>query len=352
MPSLRGKPAPLHLCGLFLLDPDSVAKMDEAPASAVFAQARMSAIHKAQDRLKKTGKAPPNLLPKLLDLLSGCPDSPELDLLRRASVGDAVALVEANALGPWAYRRAGMQWASATVLELLDFFVDIERRSSPVEALLARKQFEAAARAIQSDQVLHRVAPEAVPLLVDHHDTLRFSIVGAIRVLVAQLALLEHLRVKAGREQPDLGFLLVGRSEKVGPGGRFIAWLKGYLGAASISGLLDLQVRAEQPIDEATWKRWHSGAVFPSERRLHAFVVPVLEGLTEADRDARYEAIAARFWAARRLHHARHLICRLRASGDEQLGRFMGAPESADQWLASTLDEWRSYWRQTGALPT
>ena len=197
----RGRPTPLRLGGLFLFHPETVAKMDEVALSAAFAHAGQGALYKAIQRAQ-SGQLPDAAANKLLDRILHLTEDrpgPLANSLAAARDGDAAALLALEHAGPWRCWRDSRPHGETSDQEmrLLNFFVDVEERSRPAEQRLIAKNYRAAAEAIASDPLLCRlIEPVALDALTKATGEVGpwLGAPGAVRTLVAQIALLDVIR--------------------------------------------------------------------------------------------------------------------------------------------------------------
>lgn len=358
--TVRGRPSGLTLRGLFLFDPESIMKLDGEPMRAQFTEAGYESLHRGLERAVHLNleQFPPRLGAQILEALAGAPPDPVLDALRRAISGDPTAAEAIRQLRPWEIYRAALGGHRSELgLRMADYFVHIERESVEVERLLAQRSFRDAALVVSQHPLLRRfVSPVALDALAEaksQSSLVWFQLPGALAVLVSQVALLEGLMQTDGTEQDDLGYLLTRHQARINPGRQFMQWLKGFLRVETIDDLLDLQIGMDEPFDETTWKRWHSGAIFPPEQSLRRFMDHVLSANSEETPGKETHAksmllrIGTNHWAARRIHHVIGLLEHMERTDAQKTAALLGQL-SPSAWLTSTYSQWREHWAVTG----
>jgi hypothetical protein len=256
-------------------------------------------------------------------------------------------------LGIWrTYREGYACQLSHLEAQLVDYLVHIEAVSAPIESLVRAKRGLEAGKAIAAHPLLRRfttpAALEQLSVAATPESFVWFQVPGAACVLVSQVALLEWLLNQSAGNRTTFEHLLVQQGNGINPGRRFIYWLKKFFKADAISDLLDLQIGMDQPLDESTWKRWHSGANFPAIERLKPFVEHVLREKTEEEREQITSSIGAQLWAARRLHHAVGFLLRLQQADAKKTAVLLEQPSSLADWLTRTYAQWQKHWAESG----
>lgn len=353
--TLRGRPTSLELCSVFLLHPGAVMKLDGEPIRATFTAAGRESLYKGLERASELNlqRIPPHLETQFVEFLDSVAPKgdPLAEITRRAFAGNPQATAELAQIPPWdLHLRSRASAVSEDARSMLAYFVEIERESRDIDRLIAARLYHEAAQAIAQNPQLRRyvtsAALEQLESAWNTDDLLWVQIVGAIAALVSQVALLERLRRARDAREDGFAHLLEVRFGRINTGRKLTHWFKLYLGARSITDLLELQVEMRKPLDESTWKRWHSGANFPGEESLWHYVDHVFQHA--GDKEQRMKKVGAQYWAARRLDHVVGVLEYLESLNEERTAHLLGAP--AVQWLPQVYKDWCEHWT-TEKLP-
>lgn len=260
-----GKPSPLNISGLFLLDPSVHMKLDGIPLRAGLEEQVGAALFKRLDRAMKQNNVTQALVGDFADAL---PDdnSPLLATLRSACAGDAEAIGVIDAMGLWEIFYAAF---TEPLGYRRRYRIALERACRKPTEALRRGDFGVALAQLQEDPVTGALLwPEAVNALdgttaIQSLQPLQFA--GAMEVELSSLAAFDvQIQKVEGLESSFFAVLLPEEGAALNPAALFFRWVMRGAGVASMGELVDELQRSGRPIHHVSLKNWHRGARMPS----------------------------------------------------------------------------------------
>lgn len=312
------------------------------------------------------GHAPeslPNVLRATKVLLpSDGPDA--VETIRRALYeADPVASAEVGSWGAWQALRLGMGPIDGTLLDwTISHCVEVERAAAEAEKLIGRGDFRGAAASIRRSDTLATYMSERMSVDLagaqSDADSVRSRAAALFEFLVSQMARVE-VRLSTERAPLNVGgflpLLAPGQDGRCRPGGEFLRWLQRRRGLPTIKSVLDHSAAQSKagfgPVNEATLKRWSSGASFPTLEKSKALVraLATTPGDSEPD-TADLEAAWYQFWAARRfnlvLTLAAQVVNRDEAMPESRRILHLMDASSINEWCQRRYAWWLEHWTE------
>lgn len=354
------------MCSVFLLAPFAGLQLDGLPTMREMFKAEgfehqyrvvEPLLHgHAPESLSNVLRAAKVLLPS---------DGPgALKTIRRALYeADPVAREEVSSWGVWEAARFGMGTIDGTLLDwTIAHCVEVERAAAEAEKLIGRGDFSGAAATIRRSNLLaaymsERMAVDLAGAQSDA-DSLRSRAAALFEFQVSQVARVE-VRLRVERAPLNVGgflpLLVPAKNGRCRPGGEFLRWLQRRRGLPTIKSVLDHSAAQSKagfgPVNEATLKRWSSGASFPTQVKLKALVRALATTPSSEEPDANeLEAAWYQFWAARRfnlvLTLAEQIVDRDQAVPESRRLLYLMDTDSIDEWSRRRYAWWLAYWAE------
>lgn len=292
-----------------------------------------------------------------------------LKTVHRALIdADPLAQEEVRSWGVWEAVRRGIGTNDGTLLDwTISHCVEVERAAVEAEQLIAGEDFRSAATSIRRSIVLGAYMTERMAADLasaqSAAESLRSRAAAMFEFQLSQVAMVE-VRLQAERAPLKVGeFLpLLGpaKSGHCRPGGELLRWLQHRFALPTIKSVLDHSAAHSKagysPVNEATLKRWSSGASFPNLEKLKALVRALATTPGGKDPDAmELEAAWYQFWAARRfnlvLTLAEQIVDRDQAMPGSRRILYLLDASSIDEWCQRRYTWWLNYWTER-AVPT
>lgn len=309
-------------------------------------------------------------LPKVLRSVQALlpTDGPDVLSTLRSALFDADPLArdEMRSWGVWEAVRRGIGTNDGTLLDwTISHCVEVERAAVEAEQLIAGEDFRSAATSIRRSIVLGAYMTERMAADLasaqSAAESLRSRAAAMFEFQLSQVAMVE-VRLQAERAPLKVGeFLPLLGPAKNGhcrPGGELLRWLQQRFALPTIKSVLDHSAAhskaGHSSVNEATLKRWSSGASFPTLEKLKVLVRALATTPSDKEPDpVELEAAWYQFWAARRFN----LVLTL---AGQIVGRDQDMPESRrllylldassiDEWCQRRYAWWLTYWTERAA---
>lgn len=363
----RGRPRPMGLSSVFLLQPTDELKLDGHNVRDLLADVGHESVARALDRLngaasKRQAAALRKSLSSLASFIPG--QSSERTTMAMALAGDRYGLEAAGIVGDWTSFVHGLQpgrTCSITRRLVFDLAARTELAALPALRAMQAGDFERCARLISEHPLLAPCAsPHALSALASARDnvqSLPAQLAMACEFRLSQIALVEA-RTPVGRRGDALsGFQYLTRVHARGacrPGHFYMRWLMDRLQFSSPGAWLNAVAELagtdadDDPVSFKTLKAWCAGSIFPSGRSLSRIVRPRMQQLH--GNGARYKSellLASHWrWAALRLHTTVNIARRLESVLSRSPG-LLYSHGDADSWLIERYAAWCRHWRAT-----
>lgn len=292
-------------------------------------------------------------------------DGPDaLKTIRRALFeADPLAREELSSWGVWEAVRQGMGTIDGTLLDwTISHCIEVERAAAEAEKLIGRGDFRGAAASIRRSDILgsymsERMAVDLAGARSDA-DSVRSRAAALFEFQLSQVARVE-IRLRAERAPLNVGgflpLLVPAENGRCRPGGEFLRWLQRRRGLPTIKSMLDHSAAQSKagfgPVNEATLKRWSSGASFPTLEKSKALVraLATTPGDKEPD-TVDLEAAWYQFWAARRfnlvLTLAEQIVDRDHTMPESRRMLYLMDASSINEWCRRQCAWWLAYWNE------
>jgi hypothetical protein len=240
--------------------------------------------------------------------------------------------------------------------------IEVEHAAAEAEKLIGRGDFRGAAASIRRSDILatymsERMAADLAGAQSDD-DSVRPRAAALFEFQVSQVARVE-VRLRAERAPLNVGgflpLLVAAKSGRCRPGDEFLRWLQRRRGLPTIKSVLDHSAAQSKagygPVNEATLKRWSSGASFPSQEKLKALVRALATTPSSEEPDAKeLEAAWYQFWAAGRfnlvLTLAEQTVDRDQAVPESRRMLHLLDTDSIYEWSRRRYAWWVAYWAE------
>ena len=350
-----GKPIPLQLSGLFLLDPSVEMKLAGHSFRALFSEIAEESLYKRLERTMQGKQAAK--LSLVEDLLGKMPQHPALDDLRAAARGDEIAQVRLDSQGPWETFAKAATITEGAYSAKAAHFIAIERACAEPQRAIKQGDFSLATEQLINDPLMSRFLwPEALVILrgcSKKTGLLSLQASGCIEVLLSALAAWDtEIEKSYGREADSRFSCILPCPQNPGKNGTslFFGWLKERVGATSISGLLSHRKATELSLDLGTLKRWSSGSHHPDPVWLRLLVLAFFG-------DANDKEVWTRYWAAKYLNFIGFIAQQCSGRARQFIGTqsekilapwpvFPFGYTSFDTWCQARYPYWLEYHRQ------
>lgn len=352
------------MCSVFLLAPSAGLQLDGMPTMREMFKAEGLEHHYKVVEPLMHGRAPESL-PKVLRSAKALLPSDGPDVLKKVRRAlfdaDPLAREEVSSWGVWEAARQGMGSIDGTLLDwTISHCVEVERAAAEAEKLIGRGDFRGAAASTRRSDILatymsERMAVDLAGARSDA-DSVRSRAAALLEFLVSQVARVE-VRLRAERAPLNVGgflpLLVPAKNGRCRPGGEFLRWLQRRRGLPTIKNVLDHSAAHSKagfgPVNEATLKRWSSGASFPTLEKLKALVHALATTPGGKEPDAgELEAAWYQFWAARRfnlvLTLAEQVVERDEAMPESRRMLYLMDASSINEWCQRRYAWWLAYW--------
>lgn len=240
--------------------------------------------------------------------------------------------------------------------------VEVERAAAEAEKLIGRGDVSGAAATIRRSDLLAAYMSERMAVHLagaqSDADSVRSRAAALFEFQVSQVARVE-VRLRVERAPLNVGgflpLLVPAKNGRCRPGGEFLRWLQRRRGLPTIKSVLDHSAAQSKagfgPVNEATLKRWSSGASFPTLEKSKALARALATTPGDSEPDAAdLEAAWYQFWAARRfnlvLTLAEQIVDRDQAVPESRRLLYLMDTDSIDAWSRRRYAWWLAYWTE------
>lgn len=357
------------MCSVFLLAPSAGLQLDGLPTMREMFKSEGLEHHYRVIEPLMHGHEPESLPKALRSAQALLPrDGPDVLTTLRSALFDADPLArdEVSSWGVWEAVRRGIGAIDGTLLDwTISHCVEVERAAFEAEQLIGRGDFRGAAASIRRSDILGAYMTERMGVDLaraqSNADSVRSRATALFEFQLSQVARVE-VRLRAERATLKVGgflpLLVPAKNGRCRPGGEFLRWLQHRRNLPTIKGVLDHSAAhskaGDSPVNEATLKRWSSGASFPTLEKLKALVRALATTPGGKEPDAvELEAAWYQFWAARRfnlvLTLAEQIVDRDQSMPESRRILYLLDASSINEWCQRRYAWWLAYWTERTA---
>ena len=292
-----GKPAPLSISGLFLLDPSVFIKIVGSSMRGMLIESLGEALHKKYERIV-TGRQKASEA-FVIEFLNKLPrEVPILSKLRDAALGDIGTQEEFDNLGPWELFLLGLKGDLSTLGLASQFVLELERASMTAFRQLLQGNVTEAIELIGGNEMTSLFFwPDANEILNTYNSRKDFLPLQASIAMEVQLSLLAAWEVELTPAAGASFARLIPQADSLGknPTALFFRELKSRLGAKTLREFVDHPKLQRLSVDMATLKRWSAGTHCPDP----IWLGPII---TSCFHEANRESVWNDYWATRQIN--------------------------------------------------